>query len=59
MTLSTLRLTVLGQALVQHDLRAVTWPDLANLAAMFERRRRTTASFCMPRSRRAGLGAPR
>jgi poly-gamma-glutamate capsule biosynthesis protein CapA/YwtB (metallophosphatase superfamily) len=30
-----LRLTVLGQALIQHDLRADLWPDFAALAAMF------------------------
>jgi poly-gamma-glutamate capsule biosynthesis protein CapA/YwtB (metallophosphatase superfamily) len=30
-----LHLTVLGQALIQHDLRAGLWPDFAALAAMF------------------------
>jgi poly-gamma-glutamate capsule biosynthesis protein CapA/YwtB (metallophosphatase superfamily) len=34
---SALRLTVLGQALIQHDLRAHPWPDFAVLAAMFAR----------------------
>src|SRR6266852_8743043 len=34
---STLRLTALGQALIQHDLRAHPWPDFAVLAAMFAR----------------------
>src|SRR5260370_28192586 len=34
---STLRLTALGQALIQHDLRAQPWPDFAALAAMFAR----------------------
>ncbi len=32
-----LHLTVLGQALIQHDLRADVWPDFAALAAMFGR----------------------
>ena len=36
-TEDTLRLTVLGQALIQHDLRADPWPDLSVLAAMFAR----------------------
>src|SRR6266851_5302293 len=31
----TLRLFVLGQALMQHDLRAESWPYFAALAAMF------------------------
>jgi poly-gamma-glutamate capsule biosynthesis protein CapA/YwtB (metallophosphatase superfamily) len=30
-------LTVLGQALIQHDLRADPWPDFAAFAAMFGR----------------------
>ena len=30
-----LRLTVMGQALIQHDLRAHPWPDFATLAALF------------------------
>jgi poly-gamma-glutamate capsule biosynthesis protein CapA/YwtB (metallophosphatase superfamily) len=30
-----LRLTVMGQALIQHDLRAHPWPDLATLGALF------------------------
>src|SRR5260370_22035087 len=34
---STLRLTALGQALIQHDRRAQPWPDFAALAAMFAR----------------------
>lgn len=34
---ATLRLTVLGQALIQHDLRADRWPDFDALAAMFGR----------------------
>lgn len=37
MTPSTLRLTVLGQALIQHDLRAARWPDFVALAGMFGR----------------------
>src|SRR5258708_282660 len=32
---STLRLFVLGQALLQHDLRAEPWPCFAALAATF------------------------
>ena len=32
-----LRLTVLGQALIQHDLRTDPWPDFAMLAEMFRR----------------------
>jgi poly-gamma-glutamate synthesis protein (capsule biosynthesis protein) len=32
-----LRLTVCGQALIQHDLRARPWPDFARIAAMFRR----------------------
>src|SRR5260370_1606932 len=34
---ATLHLTVMGQALIQHDLRASPWPDFAVLAAMFAR----------------------
>jgi poly-gamma-glutamate capsule biosynthesis protein CapA/YwtB (metallophosphatase superfamily) len=30
-----LRLTVMGQALIQHDLRAHPWPDFATLGALF------------------------
>jgi poly-gamma-glutamate capsule biosynthesis protein CapA/YwtB (metallophosphatase superfamily) len=30
-----LRLTVMGQALIQHDLRQHPWPDFAVLAGMF------------------------
>jgi poly-gamma-glutamate capsule biosynthesis protein CapA/YwtB (metallophosphatase superfamily) len=33
----TLHLTPLGQALIQHDLRAYPWPDFAMLATMFAR----------------------
>ena len=32
-----LRLTITGQALIQHDLRLHPWPDLATLGAMFGR----------------------
>ena len=32
---ANLQLTVLGQALIQHDLRRYPWPDFAALAAMF------------------------
>jgi poly-gamma-glutamate capsule biosynthesis protein CapA/YwtB (metallophosphatase superfamily) len=34
---STLRLTVMGQALIQHDLRRDPWPDFAALATLFAR----------------------
>ena len=37
MTRSPLRLTVLGQSLIQHDLRSGVWPDFATFAEMFER----------------------
>jgi poly-gamma-glutamate capsule biosynthesis protein CapA/YwtB (metallophosphatase superfamily) len=34
MGVSSTHLSVLGQALIQHDLRAAPWPDLAGLAAL-------------------------
>jgi poly-gamma-glutamate capsule biosynthesis protein CapA/YwtB (metallophosphatase superfamily) len=37
MTRSPLDLTVLGQALIQHDLRTEPWPDFAVLAKIFAR----------------------
>jgi len=38
---SELRLTVMGQALIQYDLRQRPWPDFAALAALF-----ATSDFC-------------
>jgi hypothetical protein len=35
MTCPTLCLSVLGQALIQHDLRAHSWPDFAELSRPF------------------------
>jgi poly-gamma-glutamate capsule biosynthesis protein CapA/YwtB (metallophosphatase superfamily) len=37
MTCRTLCLSVLGQALIQHDLRADSWPDFAELTAVLRR----------------------
>ena len=45
-------LTVLGQALIQHDLHADHWPDFAAFAAMLEERlARAAVSITAPPGR--------